>query len=211
MRIIAAARFSFLVFAVAIVVTTVYARVGLRFAGVQLPRQVWLTEETTLWTLNGWLWLLAVFSWMVVLAALMWSYLPGHRLNSMLQSGLMVIAATLLIVGIIVWMNLLPWAATHAAAGEMMDLVDMLALTLFGAGTFMMGAVTAWICVDLMRHDALARGLSLPGLAAGLILVPSPFVLPQPLTVGLGLLFWLIWCLVLGLRRSMPNAFSEWK
>jgi hypothetical protein len=211
MKVILAARISFVAFALAMGVTVLYARTGLRVVGVLLPRQVWLAENTALWTANWWLWLAAIFTWMLVLAACMYAYLPGHRLASMLQSGLTVIAAVLCISGVIIWMNALPWAAGRAMANELVNLVDTLALTFIGAGFFMVGVATAWICSDLMRVDAMPRWLPLPGLLAGLALLPTPFLLPDPLPVAVGLLLWLVWCAVLSLRRALPSAYAEWK
>ena len=211
MKVIYAARGALSACIVALLVTLIYARTGLRIVGVLLPRQAWLVEHRAVWAASWWLWLLVVFAWMVLLTALMWHYLPGHRFNSMLQSGLMVIAATLTIGGILIWMNVLPWAAGQTMANEFVALADTLAFTLLGAGFFMVGAVTAWIAFVLMRLASLPVWLSLPGLLTGLAFLPTPLVLPNPLPIAVGLLFWLIWCTLLALRKSMPNAYPEWK
>ncbi len=211
MRIIYAARFSGFAFVIAALFTILILRTGLRTAGVQLPRQVWLQENETLWMMGGWLWLLAIFSWMVLLVAFMWSYLPGHRMATMLQSGLMIISAVLLIGGVAIWMNVLPYTTTLPSATELIPLVDRVVLTLLGAGFFMGGAVTAWIAYSLLQHDALTRNWMLPAVAAGLCAVPSPFVLPWPYLLLIGLMLWLGWCLFIGLRREMPNAYGEWR
>ncbi len=210
MRIINAARFSGLAFLAAFLFTVFSLRLGLRTATVQLPRQVWLQENEALWMAGGWLWLLAVFSWMVLLVALIWSYLPGHRIATMLQSGLMIISAVLTIAGVITWMNVLPYAANQPTAVELIPFVDTLALTFFGAGLFMGGAVTAWLAVDLARLNALPGAWVAPAIGAGLCFVPAPFILPWPYLVLVGLVLWLGWCLFLGTRREMPSAYSEW-
>lgn len=211
MKIILTARFSAVAFLLGLFVTVYYARTGLRIVGVLLPRQVWLVEQTGIWMLSWWLWLLAIFSWMAVLAALMWSYLPGHRINSMLQSGLMVIAATLAIAGIVVWMNVLPFAAGHEQATAFVPLVDAIALALLGSGFFMTGIVTAWIVIDLMRLRLLNRWSLLPGLAAGLVYMATPFLLPHFYSLAAGAFLWLVWMLILALRRTLPSAYVEWQ
>jgi hypothetical protein len=210
MRIINAARFSGLAFLTASLVTLLWLRMGLRTATVQLPRQVWVQENQVVWMIGGWLWLLAIFSWMVLLVALIWSYLPGHRMATMLQSGLMIIGAVLTIAGIILWMNALPYAALQADAVTLIPFVDTLALTMLGAGLFMGGAVTMWLAFDLTRLDALAWPWVAPAFFAGLCWLPAPFLLPRPYLLLLGLLFWLGWCLFLGTRRDLPSAYSEW-
>ena len=184
---------------------------GYRIVGVTLPRQVWIVEHPTLWAVGNWLWMLAIFSWMLVLVALMWSYLPAHRISSMLQSGLLIIAAVLLIAGVVVWMNVLPYGAGQPNAVDLIPLIDSLALGLFGAGLFMAGLVTAWIGIDLIRLKALSREWALPAALAGACLLPAPFLLPRFTLIAAGLLLWLVWCLVLGTRKSMPNAYAEWQ
>ncbi len=114
MKVIQAARFSGLIFLVATTFAIFATRTGYRIVGVTLPRQVWLVEHPTLWAAGNWLWMLAIFSWMLVLVALMWSYSPAHRISSMLQSGLLIIAAVLLIAGVVVWMNVLPYGSRTA-------------------------------------------------------------------------------------------------
>ena len=85
-----------------------------------------------------------------------------------------------------------------------------LALGALGAGFLMGGAVTAWIGLDLAQEDSLNWAWGLPAVVAGLLAVPSPFVLPMPwLLVAAGVV-WLGWGLFLVTRREMPNAFSEW-
>ena len=184
---------------------------GYRIVGVTLPRQVWLVEHPTLWAAGNWLWMLAIFSWMLVLVALMWSYSPAHRISSMLQSGLLIIAAVLLIAGVVVWMNVLPYGAGQPNAVDLIPLIDSLALGLFGAGLFMAGVVTSWIGIDLIRLKALSREWALPAVFAGACLLPAPFLLPRFTLIAAGLLLWLAWCLVLGTRKSMPSAYAEWQ
>lgn len=210
MKVILAARFSAFAFLLAALFTAFVTRSGFRIVGVLLPRQAWLLDHSALWALGWWFWLTAIFSWMTVLVALLWSYLPGHRIGSMLQSGLMILAALFLTTAALLWMNLLPFAAAHAMATDFVPLIDMLALTALGAGFLMMGGVTGWICVDLWRGKLLPLWLVSPGLLCALALLPMPFYLPGTVLPALGILLWVVWCLLLGLRRSLPSAYSEW-
>ena len=156
-----------------------------------------------------WLWLLALFGWMVLLVTVMWSYLPGFRVSSMLQSGLMTISAVLAITGIVTWMGLLPYTASVDAANQFMPLADTFVLGLLGAAFFMGGAVTAWIGWDLSQLDTLTLAWAAPAIAAGLLAVPSPFVLPMPWLLVAASILWIGWSLFLYTRKEMPNAFSE--
>lgn len=210
MKVIQAARFSGIVFLVTAIFTYLFARTGLRLVGVQLPRQVWVTENVPFWMAVNWLWLLVVFSWMVVMVALMWSYSPSHRISSMLQSGLTIISAVLLILGIVIWMNLLPFGAGREDAIILLAFIDTLVLSLFGAGFFMGGVVTAWIGVDLIRLNVLPTGWMAPLFLVGLCWLPSPFVLPRFELLALGFLIWIGWCLFIGTRRTLPSAYAEW-
>ncbi len=211
MKAIQAARFSGLSFLIATAFAIFVSRTGYRIIGVTLPRQVWIAENPTLWAVGNWLWMLAIFSWMVVLVAFMWSYSPAHRISSMLQSGLVIISAVLLISGIVVWMSVLPYSADQPNAAELIPLIDSLALGLLGAGLFMAGTVTAWLGLDLIRLNALSREWALPAVLAGLCLLPTPLLLPRFTLIAAGLLLWLAWCLVLGTRKSLPSAYAEWK
>lgn len=185
------------------------ARQGLRIVGVQLPRYSWLSEQSEFWQLNWWLWLLFVFSWMVLLATFVWRYTPVHRVPTMLQTGLMSIAAVLTIIGMLVWMNLLPLSVEHHEPMYMAQLVDALALSLLGAGCFMGGIVTTWICIDLVWLEKLTWSWVLPGLISGIALIPSPFLLPTSIHLMVAGLFWLIWCITLIARGPEPKPFPE--
>ena len=77
MKIRYAAMLSSLSLLIAGLYTVTVMRDGLRITAVQLPRQVWIIDNAGLWSLGNWLWLLAIFGWMVLLVTLMWSYLPG--------------------------------------------------------------------------------------------------------------------------------------
>ena len=211
MRITYAARFSVVIFLVATLFTLFLTRTGLRIVGVSLPRQVWLAENSGLWAAGWWLWLPAIFSWMLLLTTLMWSYLPGHRLNSMLQSGLVIIGAILSMSGIVIWMNVLPGIAALSTDSTLITLVDDIALSLLGAGLAMMGIVTIWILIDLYRQDIFERRILLPGILTGLCLLPTPLLLPRVENLALGLLLWLVWCGLLATRTSFPNMFPEWQ
>jgi hypothetical protein len=191
--------------------TAAVMRKGLRIATVLLPRQVWIMDNTGSWSLGVWLWLLALFGWMVLLVTLMWSYLPGYRVSSMLQSGLITISAVLAVTGLVSWMAATPYAARLDQASFLMPLIDAFVLGLLGAALFMGGAVTAWIGWDLSRLDTLNVYWGVPAIAAGLLATLSPFALPMPWHLVISGILWLAWCLFLISRKEIPNAYSEWK
>ena len=211
MRIIFAARLSGVIFLISTLFTLILTRAGFRMMGVALPRQVWLTENSALWAAGWWLWLLAIFSWMLLLITLMWSYLPSHRLNSMVQSGLILIGAILSMAGVVIWMNVLPATARLNPDPALISLVDGLALSLLGAGLSMAGVATVWLLVDLGRLKILNRSLLIPGILSGCFLLPTPWLLPRVENLAISLLLWLFWCGWLATQSSFPKAFSEWK
>lgn len=188
--------------------TTMYK--GMRIATVLLPRQVWIIDNPGLWALGCWLWLAALFGWMVLLVTFMWSYLPAHRVSTMLQSGLVIISAVLAVAGLVSWMGLLPYVASLNEASSLIPVVDRLVLGLLGAAFFMGGAVTAWIGWDLAHHDALGWAWAAPAMAAGLLAIPAPFILPMPWLLAAAGIVWLGWCLFLVMRSEMPSAYAEW-
>ncbi len=204
-----AARFSATFTAIAVLYALLIMRPGLRLVGVSFPRQAWIMETPWLWSLGLWLWLALIFGWMWVLVSLMWAYLPAHRVVTMLQSGLLIIGATLAIAGTVTWMAALPPILPLQSVNELLPLVDGLALGLLGAGAFMSGLVTVWIGIDLMRFSPLGAGWSALCLAAGALSVPTPFLLPLPWHLVAAAVCWLAWCLYLGLRRRLPSAYPE--
>lgn len=206
-----AARFAATVILLATLYTLLVIRPGIRIIGVLTPRQLWILDHPFQWQLGWWLWLVTIFSWMVLLVVLSWHYLPAHRVAGALQSGVMVIAAVLLIAGVTVWMGLLPVAlAQFTEAALLTPLLDALALGLLGAGLMMAGAVTTWLVVDLMRLSVLSRAWLAPLAFAGLCLLPSPFLLPNPYLLLAGALCWLIGCGWLATRPRLPSPFVEW-
>ena len=199
------------IFVVAGLYTALIMRIGLRIVGVPFIRQAWLLENPSLWQIGWWIWLLAIFCWMVLLIMLAWHLLPAHRVSAMIQSGLMLIAAVLTISGIIVWMVVLPVAIQMENAATYMALLDALALGLIGAGLMMGGIVTAWIALDLWRGGLLSRRWLALFIAAGLCAMPSPFLLPNnPYVFIAGLALWWIGCAWLATRPRMPSPFAEW-
>jgi hypothetical protein len=205
MKLIRSARFAALAFAVTVLYAMLLLTPPLRLSGDWMLRQEWLAIYPLQWMAGGWLALLMIFAWMVLLVALMYTYLPAHRIATMLQSGLLIISSVLLIGGVIVWMNLLP----RAADADWAALIDGLALTFLGAGLFMGGGVTAWIAVDLGQLKLLPWTWTLPGIGAGFLMLPSPFVLPNPILIlpALALLF--LWTLIFGIRTRVPAAYPE--
>jgi hypothetical protein len=211
MKIPYAARFAAAAFLVAPLYTWLQMRPGLPAASALNARQEWLIDHQAQWSVGWWLWLLAIFSWMVLLVLLAWSYLPAHRWTGMLQSGLMVIAAVLAITGVNVWMAVLPAVTAQGdEAASLILMTDTLAVALLSAGCFMGGAVTVWIAFDLIRQNVLPRPWLWFIVAAGLCLLPIPFISLHSYPLAASLCFWLIWCLWLSTRSRLPGAFSEW-
>lgn len=211
MKIQQAARFNALFCPAVFFYTLIGMTPGLRVAGVHFPRQGWLVENEFFWASGCWFWLLAIFGWMWLLVALMWSYLPAHRIASMLQSGLMLIGATLAISGVIVWMAVLPPAMRQENATLLAPLVDALALGLIGGGAFMGGIVTFWISLDLYRQGVLATRWLALCLLAGLGALPTPFLLPFPYLLAVAALCWWGWALYLAFQSRLPSLYAEWK
>ena len=167
------------------------------------------------WGMGGWLWLLAIFAWMVFLVVLKHRYSPVHRISTAIQSGLIGIAATLLIVGVLIGMNRFGMPevlngdpqieALYVAA----MLVEQFALAAVAAGLLMGGGVTTWICIDLVLLKKLPTAWMLPGAAAGLLAILTPLLTPELRHLLIALLAYCVWCLVLGLRGSLPEAYPE--
>lgn len=201
-----AARFS----AVVTVATALYAllimRPGLRLIGVSFPRQAWIMENPPLWSLGLWLWLALIFGWIWVLVSLTWAYLPTQRIAAALQSGLLLIGATLMVAGTMAWMTALPAVLPLRSVNELLPLVDGLALGLLGTGASMGGIVTIWIGVDLIRYSPIRAAQCALCVAAGAVIIPSPFLLPFPWHLLAAAFCWLTWCIFLGLRRRLPGA-----
>ena len=168
-------------------------------------RLAWLGQNGLRWSLGGWLALAGVFGWMAFLVALMHIYSPAHRVATMLQSGLMLLSAGLLIAGVTVWMVLLP----SAASGEWAAFIDRLALAFLGGGLFMTGATTAWITLDLALLKRLPWPWLLPGTIAAALWIPSPLLLPTalPALIGLALLFF--WTGFWATRPTFPPVYQE--
>ena len=202
MKVAHAARFTALLFFITCAITLLYLRPGLRVAGVQFPRQGWLLENPTLWQVGGWLWLLAIFGWLWLLMALAWTYLPAHRLAAMLQSGLLLIGATLATAGVITWMKVLPVAVAQADAGIYLSLVDGLALGLLGGGCLLAGIATLWIGIDLWQQQGLSRPWVALCLLAGLFTLPSLFLFPWYYHLLPAALCWWLWTLYLAFSRN---------
>ena len=217
MKVIRAARFA----AAAALAAGLYSLLAMRpiyLQSVQELPQNQLAEENLLqWGLGGWLWLLAILAWMIFLAALMHSYSPVHRISSILQTGLLAISATLLILGVLVGMNRFELAQIGNGGNELTAslamwraLFDQFALTILGAGLAMGGGLTAWLCVDLVLLGKLPRRWMAPGAVAGILALPSPLLLPESRPLLIALAAYCLWCLVLAIRTSLPAAYPEY-
>ena len=167
------------------------------------------------WELGGWLLLLAIFAWMVFLVTMMHTYSPVHRISTNLQKGLLPISATLLIVSVLVGMTrvrlALPALTGNTAADVALwpEILVQITLTTLGAGLFMGGGLTAWICVDFVILRKLPAKWMAPGALAGILSLLSPLLLPNMLHLLAALAAYLAWCLVFGLKRALPPAFPD--
>ncbi|MDE0200239.1 MAG: hypothetical protein OXK78_18665 [Caldilineaceae bacterium] len=167
------------------------------------------------WGMGGWLWLLAIFSWMVFLVVLKHRYSPVHRISTTLQSGLIGISATLLIVGVLVGMNRfgMPEVLNGDPQFEALYIAEMvveqLALAAMSAGLLMGGGVTTWVCIDLVLLRKLPTSWMVPGAVAGLLSVLTPLLTPELRHLLIALVAYCVWCLVLGLRGSLPEPYPE--
>lgn len=211
MKIQQAARFNAVLWPVILFYTVIIMTPGLRVTSVHFPRQGWLAAHENWWAIGCWLWLLAIFGWLWLLMALAWSYLPVYRMTSILQSGLLLIGATLAISGVIVWMTVLPPAMRQANATMLVPLVDALALGLIGGGAFTGGVVMLWIGLDLYRQGVLARRWLTFCLVAGFCALPTPFLLPFPYLLAVAALCWWGWALYLALQARLPSRYTQWQ
>ena len=163
---------------------------------------------------GGWLWLLAIFAWMTLLVTLMYSYSPIHRVTTTMQSGLTLIAAVLLILGVLIAMNRLelvmaPEAIDFETVPNYLVLASAegIAIALLKAGLFMGGGVLAWISVDLVLLGKLPALWMAPGTFAGLALVPAPILGLSSWQLLIALAGFFLFCFVLGARRTLPESY----
>lgn len=210
MNTIKAAYFSGISLLVAASYAVIWLRPGLSIGTEGTLRHVWISSNSGLWSLGWWLWLLTIFAWMMLLVTLMWAYLPAHRVVTMLQSGLMIIAAVFMIGAVLIWMNVFAIAAVQDDTHHIISLVDTFALSFLGAGSFMGGTTTAWIAIDLIRLTEQPKLWVVPGILAGTIMMPAPFLLPDFWLLVPALVFWLLWCVVLTFH-SLPSRYPEYE
>lgn len=217
MKLIRAARIA----GIAALAAGIYSLLALRpfyLQSVQVQQASRLTEDSIWqWRLGGWLWLLTIFAWMILLVALKHYYSPVHRISTMLQSGLVVVGATLQIVSVLAGMNLfglteiLSDGQPVETFGIYLNLVEHFALTVLGAGLLMGGGVTTWICIDLVVLNKLPMSWMVPGAVAGVLSLLSPFLLPELRHLLVALLAYFVWCSILGLRVSLPSAYPDFE
>ncbi len=207
MKILIAARFALLLYLVAPIFTYWQLSAGIQVSSIQFRRLIWILEHPLGWSVGWWLWMIAIFVWMWLLVALLWAYLPTHRIQSMVQSSLLVIAAVLAILGVIGWSQLLPVLAAQKEVSGLLILLDTGVLGIFGAALLMAGAVTAWIGFDLLRQRHFANLWVAFLIATGLLMLPSSFLLPRNQHLLAALACWLVWCGYLATRRHLPNPF----
>jgi hypothetical protein len=211
MKIPYAARFSTVAFLGAALYTWLRMQPGFPTASQADLRQIWLRDHLVEWSLGWWLWLIAIFSWMMVLVVLSWSYLPAHRVSGALQSGLMLIAALMAIAGVTIWMHVLPVVLVQTEAVNLLTpVIDALGLSLLGSGCMMGGVTTAWIAYDLLQQRVLSRSWLLLSIISGVCAFLASFLLFNPFLLLTGLVSWLSWCLWLSTRRRLPRPFPTW-
>ena len=217
MKLILAARFAGITVLAAglytiLVLKPVYSRL---IGGPQ--QQLLFDEALPQWTLGGWIWLLAVGAWMTLLVTMMYSYSPVHRVSTTMQSGLIVIAAVLLILGVLVGLNRLEMVIFGDGGGNLPDartanlqkFVDQIALALVKAGLLMGGGVTAWVSIDLVLLGKLPLVWMAPGAFAGIVVMPTAFLHPSTAQLLIALAAFCVWCLTLGIRRSLPESYPH--
>ena len=177
-------------------------------------QQSWFAEFLPRWTLGGWIWLLAILAWMTFLATFMYSYSPVHRVSTMMQSGLIIVAAVLLILGVLMGMIRLE-LNPFGAGGDLADSplafgqasLVQIAMALLKAGLLMGGGVTAWISIDLALLGKLPRLWMAPGVIAGVVVLPAPFLGLSNWQLQIALAAFCFWCLILGIRRCLPETY----
>ena len=214
MKLINAARFAGITFLVAgIYSTTVIQPIySLMIEGQQ--QHGWLAEVLPRWTIGGWLVLLSILAWMTLLVTTMYSYSPVHRVSTMMQSGLIVIAAVLLILGILIGLTRIEGLAAGrvgpnplATTANGVAYLDDNAMAVLRAGLLMGGAVSAWIGIDLALMGKLPPLWLAPAIIAGVALVPAPFLGLSAWQLLIALAGFLVYCLVLGARRTLPESY----
>lgn len=214
MKLINAARFAGITFLVAgIYSTTVMQPIySLMIEGQQ--QHGWLAEVLPRWTIGGWLVLLSILAWMTLLVTTMYSYSPVHRVSTMMQSGLIVIAAVLLILGILIGLTRIEGLAVGrvgpnplATTANGVAYLDDNAMAVLRAGLLMGGAVSAWIGIDLALMGKLPPLWLAPAIIAGVALVPAPFLGLSAWQLLIALAGFLVYCLVLGARRTLPESY----
>jgi len=205
MRLTPLARFAALILLAVLLYGWLLLRVPLAVESDWAVRLAWLGQNGPVWMIGGWLALAGIFGWMAFLVALMHIYSPAMRVATMLQSGLMLLSAGLLIAGVTVWMALLP----SAASGEWAAFIDRLALVFLGGGLSMAGATTAWITLDLGLLRRLPWPWLLPGTIAAALWIPSSFVLPAALPALIGLALLALWTGFWATRPTLPPVYQE--
>lgn len=214
MKLINAARFAGITFLVAGIYSTTVLQPIYRLMIEGQQQQGWLVEVLPRWTIGGWLLLLSILAWMTLLVTSMYSYSPVHRVSTMMQTGLIIIAAVLLILGILIGLTRMEGLAAGSGGPNPQEttalgvaLFDDNAMALLRAGLLMGGAVSAWIGVDLALLGKLPPLWLAPAIVAGVALVPAPFLGLSAWQLLIALAGFLFFCLVLGARRALPESY----
>ena len=214
MKLIYAARFAGVTFLVAGIYSIVVLLPGYRLLAAGQQQQGWLAAVMPQLTLGGWIWLLAVLAWMTLLVTLMHSYSPAYRISTIMQSGLIIIAAVFFMLGVVVEMNTLQIAATVDGSrfpdaqiryGNSSAAIN--ALAVLRAGLLMGGGVSAWIGIDLAMLRKLPTLWLAPEILAGVVLATAPFLGLSVWQLLAALAGFVVFCLVLAARRTLPESF----
>ncbi len=214
MKLIYAARFAGVTFLIAGIYSTSVLQPIYKLMIDGQQQSSWLVEVMPRWSFGGWLLLLSILAWMTLLVTLMYSYSPVHRVSTTMQSGLIVIAALLLILGILMGLTRLEVLAAGNGGPNLLattplgvSLLENTAVAVLRAGLLMGGGVSAWIGIDLARLKKLPPLVLAPEIIAGVVMVPAPFTGLATWQLLIALAGFLVFCLVLGARRTLPAAF----
>jgi len=214
MKLIIAARFAGITFLVAGIYSTTVMQPIYRLMIEWQQQQGWAVEVLPRWTIGGWLLLLSILAWMTLLVTSMYSYSPVHRVSTMMQSGLIIIAAVLLVLGVLFALTRMEGLAAgrgspnpQATTAQIVAFLDDYAMAVLRAGLLMGGAASAWIGIDLALLRKLPPLWLAPAIVAGVALVPAPFLGLSAWQLLIALAGFLVFCLVLGTRRALPESY----
>lgn len=202
MKLVNVARLTVLLFISAPAFTFGALARGLAVTSIQFRRLGWIVEHPILWSLGWWLWLFGIFGWLGLSLLLIWTLFPQQRIQCILQSAFLVVAAVLAAVAALFWMATLPMVAQQQSMIALLPWIDSLALRWLGLALFLAGATTVWIGIDAWRVQFFPTWVNAMLVVSGLLVLPSPFLFPYYWHVVIALLCWLVWCAYLALQNE---------